>query len=208
MKFTHKYRKWIFLKFSLVPPFIHHCTKSKISVQCNLMFTFPLLSCSWLDLCMPVTWSVFSWRRKTAVSTDTYLSISGVRLSLALTTKVKNSLKTGKIWHSCEQVIVLKDILFYIVLHYLAVRIVLLKLPPRDLWTTCMSQSHCWKSTLHIYIYVSLYVGTFKFESKLLKPVSLFFQMTALSAINLRWQIKPFTVCSIWWIGRPVQILM
>lgn len=138
----------------MAPAFIHHCTKSVISVRCNLMIAFPLLSYSWLDLCMPVTWSVFSWRRKTAVSTDTYLSISGVRFSLALTTKVKNSLKIGEIWHSCAQPIVLKGILIYIVLPYLAVRIVLLKLPPRDLWTTCMSQSHCWKSTLHIYIFM------------------------------------------------------
>ena len=91
-----------FLNLAVISVFIYHCTKSLITVQCVLMIAFPLLSYSWLDLCMPVTWSVFSWRRRTAVSTDTHLSISGatvpgVRLSLALTTKAKN-----KVWKMAE----------------------------------------------------------------------------------------------------------
>lgn len=108
-------RRNFFLNIAVIGVLIWYCNKSLLSVHCVLMITFPLLSCSWLDLCMPVTWSVFSWRKRTAVSTDTHLFISGatlpgVRLGLALTTRKNKDWKNVRIWHSCTQPIVLKHI--------------------------------------------------------------------------------------------------
>lgn len=88
------------------------------------MMAFPLFPHSWLDLCTPVMWSVFSWRRRTAVSTDTHLTIPGakvpgLKLSLALNYQGKEqSLKNDRIWHSCAQPIMLKNILIWVLTAY------------------------------------------------------------------------------------------
>lgn len=112
---------------------------------------------------MPVTWSVFSWRRRTAVSTDTHLTISGakvpgLKLSLALHCQGKEqSLKNGRIWHSCTQPNMLKDILIQVLTTYQG-GIAISELLQRDLWTSYMSQSQRWKLCDPCCIHIDMYV--------------------------------------------------